>query len=626
MGRKETAKFIAAEEYKQLEERIAAGIDFAKLNELCTHLRDALVEILKSCGLYFRIFARVKSPKSIAKKILEGNYGTPENPKKIQDLIGLRIVFYYHDDMSICRNIMESTFQMIDDWSMTKYKSNEFKPTKTNGVFRFPFEYFKYYKRPLWDFPIDTTFEIQFRTVFFEGWHEIEHDMRYKSRLSDHEFWEDSEDLSRILSCVLANLELSDWSLVKLFDELSYNHYKNKNWELMLKSKYRLHIENEPLLDPAVTSLLNEDTELAKAFFKADRKTLIIELLKLGHARITYNQIVRLINEREIGDTRLTKIFADIEQERQTSSYAVTPLAPLQSEVLFHIDLPILHKESRNLESEFHNAISSIYKWVRFKVNPIFKNMPEEPCAYSNNMPGYYFTAEYNPEHFYFETNWHYMDNQSVGTLWHLNTIVSRTEDGNLHLYHHTSRHMPKGVTNNITFSKPYFLADLSKKVGIVDIVRLGSKAKFVKNEDSLKELIHLIHHPKRLLPVVVITQDDVLPSEQSSENWVYDMNTFTINGTRLAKVVGHYCHVYMTDKKYNSTFADSFSLNKEEAAGCIAIFWQPERHRDYELYTKKIVSETQFDFNRFAFHEDNLCEKAFRHKLVQIIKDDNVS
>lgn len=60
--------------------------------------------------------------------------------------------------------------------------------------------------------------------------------MRYKSLLSDNEFWRGSEELSRILNCILANLELSDWSLVQLFEQLSYNHYKNANWELMLKA------------------------------------------------------------------------------------------------------------------------------------------------------------------------------------------------------------------------------------------------------------------------------------------------------------------------------------------------------------------------------------------------------
>ena len=210
-----------------LQQQIEQEIDFDKLTEFCEHLTDAVQEIFRSCGLYFRIFSRVKSTDSIANKLIRRQYGTEQNPKKLQDLIGIRVVLYYYDDLSICRDIMESTFQMLDHWSRTNATANEFKATKINGVFRFPSEYFKVYKKDMWTLPIDTTFEIQFRTVFFEGWHEIEHDMRYKSLLSDNEFWRGSEELSRILNCILANLELSDWSLVQLFEQLSYNHYKN---------------------------------------------------------------------------------------------------------------------------------------------------------------------------------------------------------------------------------------------------------------------------------------------------------------------------------------------------------------------------------------------------------------
>lgn len=47
---------------------------------------------------------------------------------------------------------------------------------------------------------------------------------------------------------------------------------------------------------------------------------------------------------------------------------------------------------------------------------------------------------------------------------------------------------------------------------------------------------------------------------------------------------------------------------------------------KDPDIFTKDMIFDTQFDFNRLIFHDKNITEKAFRHKLVQIIKDDNVS
>ena len=103
-------------------------------------------------------------------------------------------------------------------------------------------------------------------------------------------------------------------------------------------------------------------------------------------------------------------------------------------------------------------------------------------------------------------------------------------------------------------------------------------------------------------------------------------MNTFTINGTRLAKVIGHYSHVYMVDYSLTDAFGHFFEINSENALGCICIFWPYYYNKENDLFTRKMVIDTQFDFNRFAFHDENIYEKAFRHKLVQIIKNDNVS
>ena len=63
---------------------------------------------------------------------------------------------------------MERTFQMIDEWSRNFFESDEFRATKINGVFKYPAEYFNLYTKEMWSLPIDTTFEMQFRTVFFE--------------------------------------------------------------------------------------------------------------------------------------------------------------------------------------------------------------------------------------------------------------------------------------------------------------------------------------------------------------------------------------------------------------------------------------------------------------------------
>ena len=217
------------------ENSIEQELDFEKLTELCDNLKEAVRENIKFLRNVFSYFSRVKSPNSIAEKLLRGQYGTEQNPKNYR--ISLACVLSYIIMMTLA--FVVTLWKVPFKWWMTGHVQSimpmNLKPQRSMVSFRFPEEFLMYTKE-LWNLPIDTTFEIQFRTVFFfEGWHEIEHDMRYKSLLSDKEFWKGSEELSRILNCILANLELSDWSLVQLFEELSYNHYKNRDWEIMLK-------------------------------------------------------------------------------------------------------------------------------------------------------------------------------------------------------------------------------------------------------------------------------------------------------------------------------------------------------------------------------------------------------
>ncbi len=613
-------------EKETLESKIYEQMDFEKLNELSEHLKDAICEIFNSCGLYFRIFSRVKSPESITNKILRGNYGSEENPKKLQDLIGFRIVLYYYDDLSICRDIMESTFQMVDSWSKTNFNADEFKATKINGVFKFPEEYFKLYAKKIWTLPIDITFEIQFRTVFFEGWHEIEHDMRYKSLLSDDQFWQGSEELSRMLNCILANLELSDWSLVQLFEQLSYNHYKNANWELMLKSHFRIKMDDKEPLDPRILEIFDRDKEIAKQFFKCSRKRLIRELLKLDNPHITYNLIVQLLNQHTVQNPEITAICNDIPLTRaEDANFHRTALSRLESNTLFHLEIPLLHKDTRDIKSEFNSSASILYKWVRFKFNPVFQDMPIELTSYENHLPGYDIKIVCQPQQMIFTMKIHHIDSKLVGTLWHVDSSIRMLEDQQLYFYHMTSRDTPYGTAQRDTFNKPSFLVDLSSKVGLKDVVRLGNKAHFVETDSQYEKLIALLQNQNRRLPVITIIQYSNNSSNSKIFKDGYNMDSFTINGMRLAKVIGLYAHVYMITDTLLSAWISTQSLTKEEADGSIMIFWPAISNKKPELYTRQMICDAQFDFNRFAFHDQNIYEKAFRHKLVQMIKDDNI-
>lgn len=69
-------------------------------------LLSIIEEKLKKAGFYYRVAYRVKAPDSMLDKLILKDYrrpGTENQDKKMQDLIGIRIILYYADDVEIVK-------------------------------------------------------------------------------------------------------------------------------------------------------------------------------------------------------------------------------------------------------------------------------------------------------------------------------------------------------------------------------------------------------------------------------------------------------------------------------------------------------------------------------------------
>jgi hypothetical protein len=123
--------------------------------------------------------------------------------------------------------------------------------------------------------PIDATFEVQIRSVLSEGWHEVDHDLRYKSKAS----WKGQDDLSRALNGILATLETSEWTMKRIFDDLSYRHYRKRQWAAMLHTKMRMR--TRPELSPDLLSFLDGNADFAKELFRINRNNVIQQISRV---------------------------------------------------------------------------------------------------------------------------------------------------------------------------------------------------------------------------------------------------------------------------------------------------------------------------------------------------------
>lgn len=80
------------------------------LNRLKNDLHDCVKKILQNYGIYFQLSSRVKEMRSLEKKLLEKKEKYDKEHKKMQDIIGLRVILYFSDDIPIVKKILTERF------------------------------------------------------------------------------------------------------------------------------------------------------------------------------------------------------------------------------------------------------------------------------------------------------------------------------------------------------------------------------------------------------------------------------------------------------------------------------------------------------------------------------------
>lgn len=275
-------------------------------------LRDIVTDlesVLNKCGIMYHVFYRTKSILSIKNKLEKKAEEYRRKNKKMQDLLALRITLYFTDDVEIVHNYLRSQSN-FDSESVDEAEVDKFCPKRLNLVMRVPDKLQQDMnaarKESDYEDLIDDTYEVQIRTILSEGWHEVEHDLRYKCK----EEWDEFKEESRLLNGIYATLESSEWSMLTLFDRLSYSQYKNKAWSSMLRNKMRVRFADKGLSEDLCNYLLdNNDT--AKLLYRANR-TKILKLImdKNFSYPLTYDTVLHLINHIIVKDKKLA-IFED---------------------------------------------------------------------------------------------------------------------------------------------------------------------------------------------------------------------------------------------------------------------------------------------------------------------------
>lgn len=304
---------------------------------IASNIEARISAILDKTGMYYRIFSRQKSEDSIIKKLKSKENEYSENGKKMQDFVGIRIVFYFKDDIETFLNILRSwnSYDKANESNSNLELSNlendiknsglqklqnlipltdkVFMPERLNVVMKmdaYETDLFldlmsaqTNYNSKL----IDNTYEIQLRTVLSEGWHEVEHDLRYKTR--GESWWNECQEESRLLNGIYAALISNESQLASIVDDIAYKAYHNKEWDTMIRFHFRRRTKEQKLSVEISTYLDSHGEIVAKQIHKFDRKSLVEILNRISiKIDITTDLITFIVNRAVIKDKTLLEM------------------------------------------------------------------------------------------------------------------------------------------------------------------------------------------------------------------------------------------------------------------------------------------------------------------------------
>lgn len=271
------------------------------------NIEDSIKRDLERIGIHYRLHSRIKELDSLEEKVNskgDGYYSI--DGKKVQDIIGFRITTFFIDDVKMLWDYYFAKTNRVDDEYDTAV-SDIFKPLRKNLICKMTDEDSKIFEElkqiDSQYLLVDNTYEIQFRTTLSEGWHEVDHSLRYKCKTD----WKDYPDEDRMLNGIFASLETNDRALKALFDDLAYYHYKKDNWEAMLRMKFRLNFVKKEM-NQSLREFLTQNKNIAKVIFRVDRLKLLNKIANSGlYIPVSFNNLIYLINyiyikEQELND------------------------------------------------------------------------------------------------------------------------------------------------------------------------------------------------------------------------------------------------------------------------------------------------------------------------------------
>ena len=172
---------------------------FADIRNLIVNdLKKQTISFLSDIESAVSVNGRIKSFSSFYSKYLRF-YKTGQTNPQITDLLGLRIICPFIQDIVTIEKLIYKNFNVTENEKKGHYTYNEFGYESTHLLINIPQELIDKH-----GYPGTNIAEIQIRTILQDAWAEVEHELVYKAEFNP------VDSVKRKLAAVNASLSLAD--------------------------------------------------------------------------------------------------------------------------------------------------------------------------------------------------------------------------------------------------------------------------------------------------------------------------------------------------------------------------------------------------------------------------------
>ena len=279
------------DEYRELK------TDFTTIKKL---VLESITECMKHNGIQVTaIEGRVKEEDSMAGKLERKGYKY-SSISDITDILGIRIITLYDDDVDKIAALMENLFEI--DWknSVDKRKIHQldsFGYSSLHYICKIPKPLYYDAEHPEIN---NCSFEIQIRSTLQHIWSAIEHDIGYKGGVDI------PDEYLRTLHILAGMLELADNEFSRI--RTSLNAYSRKIYELVKSGK----LDEVPLNEQTYRKYLE-----LKPFDNLNKRIAAINQAEIMEVSLlSYLPILKMIGLNTLGDVeKMKKEYSDYAYE-----------------------------------------------------------------------------------------------------------------------------------------------------------------------------------------------------------------------------------------------------------------------------------------------------------------------